>query len=156
MERENWAIYTKSNDLLRDQVKSFFASCDEETYTYKHLHSGIDLMRTLQTPYRHDICWRIQELGIQLLHNKQINGSPASIDRSDMECMKKVITDELQGQASLAAWDKWIEVEDVAIDIISKEYVQFLKTHCKERAKFRKFWNEANTNPFMQIPNVYK
>jgi len=48
-------ISAKSQDVLIQQAKDFFAYCDEDSYTYTRVYSAKKLMRALEYPYARDI-----------------------------------------------------------------------------------------------------
>lgn len=145
----------KSQDILIDQVKDFFADCDSDSYTYVRVYSANKLMRVLEQPYYWDIIGQFQLLFEKILMTNDIlYGSKQQINRSNIQEMEQLVNQELTEQALTFSWAK-IEKHIAAVDMkkIRKEYVMFLREQKREEVEIS--WRSQNKDQIVINPYEY-
>jgi len=117
------------------QVKDFFAYCDSDihTHTYDRIYSARKLMQALEAPYLWDITWNITSTLTKLFHNDMLHGHLSTVDRYNIEELKKLVISELDRQAMQFAGvkDKSV-IAPIDIEKIYEEYTAFVREQKKQ------------------------
>ncbi len=144
----------KSQDILIDQVKDFFADCDSDSYTYVRVYSTNKLMLALEQPYYRDVIWQVEKFFKRVLHIDMIHPAIEEIDRGNIQEMEQLVNQELTEQALTFSWAK-SEKHIAAVDMkkIRKEYVMFLREQKREEVEIS--WRSQNKDQIVINPYEY-
>lgn len=136
---------TKPKAEIIQQMKDFFAYCDEDTYTYVRVYSEKELMRTFQAPYRWDIIWQVQQCIINMPYNDILYGAQPDINYYDVADMKQRIKQELVEQAMQASWSKNPDnIDALDIERIREDYISYLREQRSTEKEMSEVFKQSN------------
>lgn len=149
----------KSQDVLVQQAKDFFAYCDKNTHAYIRIYSTKKLMRALDHPYARDILWQAKALFEKIMHNDILYGEKKQLDFHNVTEVIEIVSQELIDQVLERSWAKNPRsIADLSMNRISKEYVDFLREQRKQESDFLgKNIDEDGIffNPYEYLRNIH-